>query len=452
MIHQAIWIKDALIINEGREYIGSIEIVGERISKIIEGTDVCIPTDADVIDASGLLCMPGVIDDQVHFREPGLTHKGSIATESKAALLGGVTSFMDMPNTNPQTTSIHEWEEKMKLAHSVSYANYSFYIGATNENTDILKDIDIAHTPGVKVFMGASTGNMLVDNTQTLRRIFEESPILIAIHSESEEVIGRNKKEYIDKYGEEVPIRCHPQIRSEEACYESTKNAVSLARETDARLHILHISTEKELEFLGNEKPLEEKRITAEVCVHHLWFDDTQYDRLGARIKWNPAVKTTTDRDALRKAAQQRVIDIIATDHAPHLLSEKEGGALKAASGGPLVEHSLVMCLEMTNQGVFSRPDVVDLMCHRPAQLFGVKDRGFLREGYFADIVLVSPSHKWVVKDETVHYKCGWTPLDGTVLNHKIHTTILNGSVVVKEGQWQEIKAAMPLEFMHNKR
>ena len=448
-----IWIKDALIINEGREYIGSIEITDDRISKVLEGEGIESPRDvSEMIDAKGMLCLPGVIDDQVHFRDPGLTHKGSIETESKAALMGGVTSFMDMPNTNPQTTSIEAWRDKMALAESRSFANYSFYMGATNDNADVLKDLDLRHTPGVKVFMGASTGNMLVDKDETLRRIFSESPVLIAIHSESEEIIRQNKETYTLQYGEDVPVRFHPAIRSEEACYESTRKAVALARETGARLHVLHLSTGKELEFFNADQPLTDKKITAEVCVHHLWFDDSQYETLGTRIKWNPAVKTAKDRTALREAAKTRLIDIIATDHAPHLLSEKEGGALKAASGGPLVEHSLAMCLELADQGIFSRTDVVDLMCHRPATLFGVKERGYLREGYFADLVLVSPNKPWMVKDEDVHYKCGWTPLDGSILHNKIETTILNGTIVVKNGEWQGVRTAKALEFEHRKR
>ena len=322
-----IWIKDALIINEGREYIGSIEITDDRISKVLEGEGIESPRDvSEMIDAKGMLCLPGVIDDQVHFRDPGLTHKGSIETESKAALMGGVTSFMDMPNTNPQTTSIEAWRDKMALAESRSFANYSFYMGATNDNADVLKDLDLRHTPGVKVFMGASTGNMLVDKDETLRRIFSESPVLIAIHSESEEIIRQNKETYTLQYGEDVPVRFHPAIRSEEACYESTRKAVALARETGARLHVLHLSTGKELEFFNADQPLTDKKITAEVCVHHLWFDDSQYETLGTRIKWNPAVKTAKDRTALREAAKTRLIDIIATDHAPHLLSEKGGG------------------------------------------------------------------------------------------------------------------------------
>ncbi|MDO4695780.1 dihydroorotase [Porphyromonas sp.] len=448
-----IWIKDALIVNEGTEYIGSIEISGKRISRVIEGEGVDMPSDiSEVIEAKGMMCIPGVIDDQVHFRDPGLTHKGSLETESKAALMGGVTSFMDMPNTNPQTTSIEAWRDKMVLAAKTSYANYSFYMGATNDNADVLGQLDLVHTPGVKVFMGASTGNMLVDRQETLRRIFAESPVLIAIHSESEDVIRRNKETYIEKYGDDIPVRFHPSIRSEEACYESTRRAVALAKETGARLHVLHLSTAKELEFFSADRPLSEKHITAEVCVHHLWFDDSQYETLGTRIKWNPAVKTVHDRDALRQAAKVRQVDVIATDHAPHLMSEKEGGALKAASGGPLVEHSLALSLELVDQGVFTVSDVVDLMCHRPAQLFGIKERGFLREGYFADIVLVSRGEEWNITDDKVHYKCGWTPLNGTTLHNRVRTTILNGQIVVRDHQWQGVHAAEALEFEHRKR
>ncbi len=444
-----IWIKDALIINEGREYIGSIEISGDRIVRIAEGKGIAVPDDiSKVIEADGLFCMPGVIDDQVHFREPGLTHKGSIETESKAALFGGVTSYMDMPNTNPQTTTLAAWEDKMRVAEKTSYANYSFYMGATNDNTDVLQEIDRQYTPGLKVFMGSSTGNMLVDNEETLRKIFSESPVLIAIHSESEGVIGRNKETFIRLYGEDPAVEYHPQIRSVEACYESTRKAVALARETGARLHVLHLSTACELE-LFDTIPLSEKKITSEVCVHHLWYDDRDYADLGTRIKWNPAVKSETDRAALRQAVADRRVDVIATDHAPHLLSEKVGGAFRAASGGPLVEHSLALALELADEGYFSRCDVIDMMCHRPAQLFGIKERGYIREGYFADIVLVSSRAKWLVRDDEVHYKCAWTPLDGVTLNNKVRTTILNGRIVIEDGEWCGVRAAMPLEFQH---
>lgn len=449
-----IWISNATLVNEGVEYIASVGIKDGRIVEFVPGkTEVPTDTAQKVIEAEGMLCIPGVIDDQVHFREPGLEHKGSIATESLAAICGGVTSFMDMPNCNPQTTTCAAWNDKMRRASEVSYANYSFYLGATNDNVEELQYLDLEHTPGVKVFMGASTGNMLVDNEDTLRRIFAESPLLIAVHSESEEVIQRNKAAYVEQYGEEVPIAAHPLIRSTEACYESTVKAIALARETGARLHILHLSTAAELSlFADAELPLAQKKITSEVCVHHLWFDDSQYETLGSRIKWNPAVKTQADRDALRQAVRARQIDVIATDHAPHLPSEKEGGALKAASGGPLVQHSLVMAFELVRDGVMTTTDVVDMMCHRPAELFGVVERGYIRLGYWADLVLLRQDSPWIVTDDNVRYKCGWTPLHGSTLHTQVDTTILNGVVVVAGGHPTGVRAAAALRFCHPKR
>lgn len=446
-------IRDTTIVNEGRSTPASLLIEDERIRCIIP-PGATLPEADEVIDGRGLLCLPGVIDDQVHFREPGLTHKGDITSESSAALLGGVTSYMEMPNCIPQTTTLEAWQDKMERAKDHSRANYAFYFGATNDNADLLKDINLKYTPGVKVFMGASTGNMLVDNEETLRRIFAESPTLIAIHSESEPIIQANKKKYTEQYGDDPDVKYHPLIRSREACVESTQKAVALAKETGARIHILHLSTADELQFFtpDSEIPLSEKRVTAEVCVHHLWFTDKDYETLGTKIKWNPAVKSLRDREALREALRTGLVDIVATDHAPHTREEKQGGAMKAASGGPLVQFSLPMMLEMAlDERALSIEKVVEYMCHRPAELFGVVDRGYIREGYFADLVLVDTDTEYTITPDIIRSKCGWSPLEGTTLHSRVVTTVLNGAVVVSEGRLDEERAcasARPLEFM----
>lgn len=446
-------IRDVRIVNEGRTTPGALLIEGERIARILhEGEE--LPKADHIVEGKGRLCLPGVIDDQVHFRDPGLTHKGDIASESSAALLGGVTSWMEMPNTNPQTTTLEAWSDKMKHAEEVARGNYAFYFGATNDNADLLPHLDIEHTPGVKVFMGASTGNMLVDDEEALRRIFGTSPVLVAVHSEKEEIIRANKAKYQARYGEDPPVQYHPLIRSREACYESTVRAIRLAKETGAKLHVLHLSTAEEVElFAGQSSDLRQKQYTAEVCVHHLWYDDQDYDRLGTRIKWNPAVKSAEDREALREGLRAGILDIIATDHAPHLLSEKEGGALKAASGGPLAQFSLVMMLELCRRGVFEQEQVVRWMCHRPAELFGVRERGYLREGYRADIVLVDDDCEWIVTPELIRSKCGWSPLEGECFHSRVTDVFLNGAHVVREGTADEdraITAAEALEFDHN--
>lgn len=442
-------IKGATIINEGRRLEGaSLLISGDRIAKIFSESEE-LPESDRVIDARGLLCIPGVIDDQVHFREPGLTHKGDISSESRAAILGGVTSYMEMPNCNPQTTTLEAWNDKMKRASECSYANYSFYFGATNDNSGLLSQLDLACTPGVKVFMGASTGNMLVDNDETLKDIFERSPLLIATHCESEEVIQRNKRKVIEEHGEDLGVEWHPIIRSAEACLESSSKAAQLAHESRAKLHILHLSTADELSLLD-----ENNGITGEVCVHHLWFTDEDYSRLGTKIKWNPAIKEREHREALRAAVADGRLNIVATDHAPHLISEKEGGALKAASGGPLVQHSLLMMLELAKQGVFTIERVVECMCHNPAILFEVEGRGFIREGYFADVVLVNPDCPWTVSKENIASKCGWSPLEGFTFHNIVVSTFVNGHEVVKEGKVvEETKgiAARPLTFHHKR-
>ncbi len=426
-----ILIHKATIINEGASYTGSLLLEGERIARIFteEVPENLLNACKEVIDARGLYLIPGVIDDQVHFRDPGLTHKGDLYTESRAAVAGGVTSFMEMPNTNPQTVTMDELERKMESAAAKSAANFSFYLGATNDNIAELKKVDPKKVCGVKVFMGASTGNMLVDNDSTLRRIFAEVDILIATHCEKEEIIRANMESYRKKWGEELPIATHPLIRSAEACYRSSAQAIELADKYGTRLHVLHLSTAREM-ALFSAAPLEEKKITAEVCVHHLWFSDQDYERLGARIKWNPAVKSEADREALREALTAGKLDVVATDHAPHLLSEKEGGAMKAASGGPLVQHSLQVMLQLADKGVLTREQVVEKMCHAPARLYRVRERGFIREGYFADLVLVDPTKPYTVTPQNILYKCGWSPFEGETFGATVVKTFVNGQLL----------------------
>lgn len=446
-----ILIHRATIINEGETFEGSVLVDDSKISKIYRD-DEQVPerlmnSCKKVIDARGLYLMPGVIDDQVHFREPGLTHKGDIKTESRAGVAGGVTSYMEMPNTKPQTTSMAEIEAKHALATGRSAANFGFYIGATNDNIDELKKADHSVVCGVKVFMGSSTGNMLVDNKRTLQQIFAEVDFLIATHCEKESIIKDNIANYKLKYGDEIPIDVHPYIRSAEACYRSSAEAVELADKYGSRLHVLHLSTEREMSLFENNKPLEEKKITGEVCVHHLWFTDKDYDRLGSRIKWNPAVKTQEDRDALRRALLNGKLDVVATDHAPHLLEEKEGDALHAASGGPLVQHSLQVMFELSQQGCFSKELVVDKMCHAPAKLFNIKGRGFIREGYFADLVLLNPNAPYKVTKDNILYKCGWSPFEGETFGVSVDTTFVNGNVAYHNGIVSDDAYGVALQF-----
>lgn len=440
-------IKDATIVNEGVSKKGSVLIENDRISKVIYGDVSAEELKLDYIDAEGLLLFPGVIDDQVHFREPGLTHKGELATETKAAVAGGVTSFMEMPNTNPQTTTIEALEAKYALAAEKSLANYSFYMGATNDNLEEILKIDPKNVCGIKIFMGSSTGNMLVDKDETLRNIFSKAKLLIATHCEDEETIVKNLAKYREKYGEDVPMRCHGEIRSAEACYKSSKKAADLARETGAKLHILHLSTEMEMGLLDNHLPLAEKRITGEVCVHHLWFTDEDYDTYGSRIKWNPSIKKRSDRDALHKALIEGKLDVVATDHAPHTLEEKANSYFKAPSGGPLVQHSLVGMLEMVKQGIFTYEMVVEKMCHAPAILFQVEERGYIREGYKADLVLVNPKTSWKVEPSNIHYKCGWSPFDGLKFSHMVVSTFVNGKLVYNHGNFDKSVRGERLTF-----
>lgn len=434
-------IINATIINEGRSIKGSVLIEDKLIKTIY--TDQQIPESiinrSTVIDAEGLWLLPGVIDDQVHFRDPGLTHKGDIESESKAAIVGGVTSYMEMPNTKPPTITIEALEQKFETAAQKSYANYSFYLGATNDNLDELKKVNKKEVCGVKVFMGSSTGNMLVDKKKTLEGIFAEIDMLIATHCEEEEVIQKNIVYYKDLLGENIPMKYHPLIRSEEACYQSSYKAIEMADKYGARLHILHLSTAREIS-LFDIKPLTEKKITGEVCVHHLWFSDEDYEKYGSRIKWNPAVKKKSDRDQLLKGILDGRLDVIATDHAPHLLEEKEGGCLQAASGGPLVQHSLQMMLDLASKGKITKEEVVDKMCHAPATLFRVDKRGYIREGYFADLVLVNPNKEYNITQENILYKCKWSPLEGQTLSSTIDKTFLNGQIAFDNGVVNEIR------------
>lgn len=428
-------IKNARIINEGRIFKGTVLIDGEIISKIIESDQ--IPGEfafgATVIDAEGQYLIPGAIDDQVHFREPGLTHKGEIATESRAAVAGGVTSYLEMPNTNPQAVTQKLLEMKYERAAEVSAANYSFYMGATNDNLEEVLKTDGSNVCGIKIFMGSSTGNMLVDNEEILSEIFRSTKLLVATHCEDEPTIIRNTALYREKYGEFVPLSAHPKIRSAEACYKSSAKAVELATKFGTRLHVLHLSTADEME-LFNPGKVADKHITAEVCVHHLWFDESDYISKGTLIKWNPAIKSAEDKAALWEALRSDRIDVVATDHAPHTLQEKEHSYFKAPSGGPLVQHSLVAMLEMSKKGLISLERVIEKMCHAPADLFRIDRRGYIREGYYADLVLVNPAHSWVVSPENILYKCGWSPFEGTTFSHQVTHTFVNGELVYDNG------------------
>ncbi len=425
-------IKGATIVNEGKKTIANVLIEDQRIKKIT--TDTFIDdSNLEVIDAEGLYLLPGIIDDQVHFREPGLTHKADIGSESKAAAAGGVTSFMEMPNTIPQATTLEELEKKYEIAGSKSWVNYSFYLGATNNNLDEIKQMNPQTICGVKVFMGSSTGNMLVDNRKTLEGIFSESPTIITTHCEDEATIKANTEAYYNKYGESMPFRYHPEIRSAEACYKSSSTAAELATKYNSRLHILHLSTEKELSILSSGS-LRDKNITGEVCVHHLWFNASDYDKYGARIKWNPAVKYKEDQSALLNGLLNDKLDVVATDHAPHTIEEKDNPYFKAPSGGPLIQHSLVAMLELHKMGKISIEKIVEKMSHSPADLFNIKERGFLREGFKADMVLVDLNNPWTVSKENIYYKCKWSPFEGTTFNSKIKITIVNGKIVYNNG------------------
>ena len=441
-----ILIKDAYIVNEDMTYKGSIHIQNDRIYKIYTDEALPIGNFDEIIDAKGKYLLPGVIDDQVHFRDPGLTHKADMESESMAAVAGGTTTFMDMPNTIPQTVTEALIREKRDIASQKSVANYAFYIGANNENIDELKKIDNSLVCGVKVFMGSSTGNMLVDKKEILKRIFSELSLVVATHCEKEEVIKANIAKYTSQYGDDLPIEFHSKIRNEEACYASSSEAVELATKYGGRLHLLHLSTARELSLLS-DAPLKNKKITGEVCVHHLWFNDTDYPKLGNKIKWNPSIKTENDRIALMNGVKTGKIDVIATDHAPHLWEEKQGSCLKAASGGPIVQYSLLTMLEKVREGEINIEKVVEKMSHAPATLFNIKDRGFIKEGYYADLVIVDPESKQLVDKSNILSKCKWSPLEGFIFNNKIDTTIVNGNIVYRNGVIDPTVKGMAVEF-----
>jgi dihydroorotase len=438
-------LKNGQIINEGKSFQGDLLIRNgliERIDKQIENT-----INAKEIDAEGKLILPGCIDDQVHFREPGLTHKANVATESRAAVAGGITSFMEMPNTVPSAVTIEKLEEKYAIASQTSLANYSFYLGTTNSNIEEIKRVNPETICGVKIFMGSSTGDMLVDDPKALEDVFRYAPSIITTHCEDDPMIKENFQKFIKEYGEELPAKFHPLIRSEEACFKSSSFAVSLAKKYNSRLHILHISTAKELELFRNDIPLEEKRITAEACVHHLWFTDKDYETKGNFIKWNPAVKTEKDRTGIWQGVLDNRIDVIATDHAPHTLDEKNQLYAKAPSGGPLVQHALLAILEKSKEGIIPIERVVEKMAHAPAILFRVKNRGFLREGYFADVVMVNPNESQDVRKENLLYKCGWSPFDGYTFSNRIERTFVNGKIAYENQAIVESSLGMRLSF-----
>jgi dihydroorotase len=441
-------IKNAKIVNNGNITHGFVLVRGGIIRATGPGEPPLEQDQAEEVDAGGLFLLPGVIDDQVHFREPGLTHKAEISTESKAAVAGGTTSFMEMPNTIPQTTTIAELEKKYERAAGVSMANYSFYLGATNNNIEEIKQLDPAANCGVKVFMGSSTGNMLVDDRRALEAIFASSPALVATHCEDESTIRRNLQKAIGQYGEDIPVDRHPFIRSEEACYLSSSLAVELAGKHNTRLHVLHVSTARELELFSKGTDFDQKRITAEVCIHHLWFHEGDYKRKGNLIKWNPAIKTINDRDSLLAALLEDQLDVIATDHAPHTIEEKQSKYLHAPSGGPMVQHSLTAMLELVHRGKITIEKVVEKMCHAPARLFGVKDRGFIEPGFKADLVLVDMDHEWTVARKNIHYKCGWSPFEGETFHSKISHTWVNGQLVYRNGLFNEMVRGERLEFI----
>ncbi|MGK0285894.1 MAG: dihydroorotase [Salibacteraceae bacterium] len=438
-------IKNAQIVNEGEIFNGFVLIEDEIIRKVGKG-GVALPTADTEIDAEGKFLIPGLIDDQVHFREPGLTHKGDIKSESTAAVAGGITSFMEMPNTVPQAVTIEELEKKYVIGANTSLGNYSFYLGVTNSNINEIRKIDPSKICGVKIFMGSSTGDMVVDNDNSLDNVFRDSPVLIATHCEDDDIIKENQAKYLAKYGEDIPYRHHADIRSHEACYKSSSKAVRLAKNNGSQLHIMHLSTKKELELIAQGKMLD-KRITAEACVHHLWFNKEDYETKGAFIKWNPAVKDEEDRLALLEALNNDTLDIIATDHAPHSLEEKTGIYTKTPSGGPLVQHSLTALMEFHLDNVLPITKMVEKACHNPAKLFCVEKRGFIREGYFADLVLVNPDSPWTVDKSNILYKCGWSPFEGYTFRTQVEKTFVNGHLAYNNGVIDATKQGQRLTF-----
>lgn len=440
-----ILIKNATIVNENKIFPSDVLLEDDLILKI----DDSIPSDlaTTVIDVAGKYLIPGVIDDQVHFREPGLTHKGNIATESRAAVAGGITTYMEQPNTKPQTTTIDALEAKFEVARGTSFANYSFLFGGTNDNLEELKRLDKNACSGVKLFLGSSTGNMLVDNEEVIEKIFRNTEMVISAHCEDEATIRANMAAYKERYGDDIPIKCHPMIRSEEACYLSSSRAIALAEKTGARLHVFHVSTGKETQLFRNDIPLEEKKITAEVCIHHLWFSEEDYESKGTLIKWNPAVKTAVDREQLWQALLDDRIDVVATDHAPHTMEEKNNPYTAAPSGGPLVQHALPAMLENYHSGKIALERIVEKMCHNPAKLFQIKKRGFIREGYYADLAIVDLQDPWRVTKDNIAYKCGWSPFEGTSFKSRITHTFVNGHLAYENGKFSEERKAMRLTF-----
>ncbi|WP_421801905.1 dihydroorotase [Flagellimonas sp.] len=439
-----ILLKNAKIVNENSIFESDVLLEGDFIARI--DTDISDP-NAKVIDLEGDLLLPGIIDDQVHFREPGLTHKGTIATESRAAIAGGITTYMEQPNTNPQTTTIQKLEDKFAIAAKDSFANYSFLFGGTNDNLEELKRLDKNACSGVKLFLGSSTGNMLVDDEKVLEQIFRNTEMVISAHCEDEGTIRANLAKYKEMYGDNIPMEMHPIIRSAEACYLSSSKAIDLAKKTGARLHVFHVSTGIETELFTNKIPLEEKKITAEVCIHHLWFSDEDYARKGTLIKWNPAVKTKNDREKLWEALLDDRFDVVATDHAPHTLEEKDNPYTKAPSGGPLVQHALLAMLQKEKEGVISLEKMVEKMCHNPAKLFDIDRRGFIREGYYADLVQVSRNSKSEVKKANIFYKCGWSPFEGVTFDSEVKRTFVNGLLAYENGTFSDEKNSKRLTF-----
>ena len=440
-----ILIKNANIVNDLQIFEGDVLIENEFIKKIDK--NISSENITDIIDAKGKYLFPGIIDDQVHFREPGLTHKATIASESRAAIAGGITTFIEQPNTDPQTTTITNLEEKFLIAKNTSFANYSFMFGGTNDNLEELKRLDKNACAGVKLFLGSSTGNMLVDNEAIIEKIFSNTELVISTHCEDESTIKNNLEKYKAIYGDDIPIKYHPVIRSEEACYMSSSKAIGLAKKTGARLHIFHISTAKETHQFLNDIPLEKKKITAEVCIHHLWFSDQDYEEKGALIKWNPAVKTAQDRDELWKALLDDRIDVIATDHAPHTFEEKQNVYTKAPSGGPLVQHALPAILEKYHQGMISLEKIVEKMCHNPAKLFTIEKRGFVKEGYYADLVIVDLNRKWQVSKENILYQCGWSPFESVYFKSMVTHTLVNGNLAYEENNFSAIRNVKRVTF-----
>lgn len=439
-------IKNARIVNEGKIKKRDVLIDGDIILKISKYINLKV-TDVNIIEANNNYLIPGLIDDQVHFREPGLTHKGTIETESKAAVAGGITSFIEMPNTIPQSTTIARLEDKFLIAKNTSWANYSFMFGGTNDNLNEILKVDPKNVAGLKLFLGSSTGNMLVDNPQVLEEIFKKTDLLISVHCENEKTIKNNLDAYLDKYGEDIPVEMHPKIRNEEACYISSSKAIELAKKTGARLHVFHLSTQKETNLFSNHKPLSEKKITAEVCVHHLWFSEEDYKTKGTNIKWNPAIKSKKDREGLWEALLDDRIDIIATDHAPHTIEEKRNKYTQSPSGGPLVQHALVALLEMYHNGKISLEKIVEKACHNPAILFQIKERGYIREGYKADLVLIDLESPWTVNKENILYKCHWSPFEGTTFKSKVTHTFVNGTLTYENFKFPNKSIPQRLTF-----